>query len=117
FVEVGIGDEEDEVGALSGFAGHFAALAAADFVDARCIDENYLGLAEAGEGVAGAVPGDVPDFAGPAAADIDAGDFTTDEGVDEGALARGDLAEHHDFDATADQLVVHLPQAGQLGAK
>ena len=38
-----------------------------------------------------------------------------DQGVDQGRFAGADLAEDDDLDAAAGQLVVHLPQAGQLG--
>ena len=85
-VEVGIGDEQHEIGPLGRFAGHFAARAAADLVDARRIDEDDLRFAQARQRVAGAVPGDVPDFARPAAADIDAGHVAADEGVDQALL-------------------------------
>src|SRR5438874_12695913 len=85
FIEVGVSDKEHQIRSLSRLAGHFAARAAADFVDARRIDEDDLRRAETGQSITGAVPGDVPDFASPAAADIDAGHVAADEGVNQRA--------------------------------
>jgi hypothetical protein len=114
FVEVGIADEQHKIGSLGGFLGHQRPRAAADFVDARRIDKDDLGLAQAGERVARPVPGDMPNFPRPAAADIDAGDVAADEGVDQGAFAGADLAENDDLDAAARELIEHLLEAGQL---
>src|SRR4029078_6563764 len=86
-----------------------------DFVNSRRIDEDHLRLAEAGQCVAGSVPGHMPNLAGPTAADIDAGDVTNDKGVDEGAFTCGNLAEDDDLDPPADELIVHLLEPRELG--
>ena len=113
-VQVGIRDEENQVGPLGRFAGHFTPRAAADFVDSRRIDQYDLRFAQPRHGITRAVPGNVPDLARPAPADIDAGHIATYQGVDQSTFARADLAEDHDLDPAAGQLVVHLSQAGQL---
>ena len=71
FVEVGIGDEQHEVGPLGRFAGHLAALGAVDFVEAGRVDQHELRAGQARQAVAGAAPGNVPDVLGPTAADVD----------------------------------------------
>src|SRR5207244_1001168 len=88
-----------------------------DFVDAWRVDQHHLRLAQTWQCISSAVPSDVPNLARPAATDIDAGNLAADKGVDKSAFAGRDLAEDHDFDAAACQLVEHLPQAGQLAAE
>ena len=70
FVQVGIGDEQHQVGPLGRLAGHFAARGAVDFVEAGRVDQHDLRVGQPGHAVAGAAPGDVPDVLGPAAADV-----------------------------------------------
>ena len=88
FVQIRIGDEQNQVGPLGRLACHFAARSAADFVDAGRIDEHDLRRAEARNAVPRSVPGDVPDLFRPAAPHIDGRDRFADQGIDEGRFCR-----------------------------
>ncbi len=109
-VQVGIGHKQDQIRTFRGFAGHQAAVRPAHFVQARRVHQHDLGLSQPRHAIAAAVPGDVPDFLGPASADVHRRDGLADQGVDQRRLARADFPKDDDFDAAFGQLAEHLLQ-------
>ena len=97
-VQIGVGDEEYQVGPGGRFLGHDGSRCTVDLVEARRIDEDDLRIGQSRHAVTGPFPIEVPHILGPATADVRVGHGIADEGVDQRALAGADLAENDDLD-------------------
>ena len=93
-VEIAVGDEQHQIGVANRLLGELAAQFAGRFVDARRVDQDQLGVLEAGLG----------DFVGRAVLGGNRKDLLAGQRIEQRALARTDFAERRDLDAAVFEL-------------